>query len=140
LKKLEIFLVSICSFFLVNCSTVTPDKIKDNTPSHDSSTPTQYDDFNSGIIRVLDKGLVITEKAKDRYNYLIQSYKIKMKKDFGISLSENAGIKKYIDSFQNELFFIDNEHAVYFGVMNGWMKEKVPQDSIVDKTVDKITN
>lgn len=140
MKRLEILLVSICSLFLVNCSTVTPDKIKDTNASFDGSTPSQYNDFNGGIIRILDKGLVITPNAKYRYNYLISVYKIKMKKDYGVSLVENAGIKNYIDSFQNQLFIIDNEHAVYFGVMNTWMKEKVPQDSLVDKAVDKVTN
>ena len=28
----------------------------------------------------------------------------------------------------------------YFGVMNSWLKEKVPADNILDKTIDKINN
>jgi hypothetical protein len=133
-------LVSLYSIFLVNCSTVTPDKIKDTNSSFDESTPLQYNDFNGGIIRILDRGLVITPNAKNRYNHLISVYRIKMKKDYGVDLVENKGIKNYIDSFQNQLFIIDNEHAVYFGVMNTWIKEKVPQDSFIDKAVDKVTN
>lgn len=140
MKKLEILLASVCLVFLSNCATVTPDKIRDSNASFDSSTPSQYNDFNGGIVRILDKGLVITPNARDRYNHLITVYKIKFKKDYGKSLDIDSGIKKYIDSFQNQLYMIDNEHAVYFGIMNTWMKEKIPQDSIIDKTVDKITN
>ncbi|NBW09838.1 MAG: hypothetical protein EBR82_17615 [Caulobacteraceae bacterium] len=83
---------------------------------------------------------MITNQAKDRYNKLIEMYKVKFKKEKAIELVEDIGIKPYKDRYGNDLFLIDNEHLVYFGVMNSWLKEKVPADNIIDKTVDKINN
>ena len=125
---------------LVGCATVTPDKIQDSTASYDSSTPSQYAQDNGGVIALLENGAVITSQAKDRYNKLIEMYKIKFKKEKAINLVENAGIQTYKDRYGNDLFLIDNEHLVYFGVMNSWLKEKVPADNVIDKTIDKINN
>lgn len=128
------------NFLLVGCATVTPNKIQDNTASYDASTPSQYNQDNGGVIALLDNGAVITNQARERYNNLIQMYKIKFKKEKAIELIEDAGIKTYKDRYGNDLFLIDNEHLVYFGVMNSWLKEKVPADNIIDKTIDKINN
>ena len=128
------------NFFLVGCATITPDKIQDSTASYDASTPSNYSKDNGGLIAILDNGAVITSSAKDRYNKLIEMYKIKFKKEKAIELVENAGITPYKDRYGNDLFLIDNEHLVYFGVMNSWLKEKVPADNIIDKTIDKINN
>ncbi len=128
------------NFFLVGCATITPDKIQDNTASYDASTPSNYNKDNGGLVALLDNGAVITNQAKERYNNLIQMYKIKFKKEKAIELVENAGIQPYKDRYGNDLFLIDNEHLVYFGVMNSWLKEKVPADNIIDKTIDKINN
>ena len=128
------------NFLFVGCATVTPDKIQDNTASYDASTPSQYSQDNGGLIAILDNGAVITNQARDRYNKLIEMYKIKIKKEKAIELIENAGIQPYKDRYGNNLFLIDNEHLVYFGVMNSWLKEKVPADNIIDKTIDKINN
>jgi hypothetical protein len=67
-------------------------------------------------------------------------YRIKFKKEKAIDLTEDSGVKSYKDNFGNELFLIDSEHLVYFGVLNSWLKEKVSQDNILDKTIDKINN
>ena len=67
-------------------------------------------------------------------------YKIKLKKDKAVELQKDAGIKTFKDKFNNELYILDNEHAVYFALMNSWLREKVSQDSIIDKAVDKINN
>ncbi|NBP00119.1 MAG: hypothetical protein EBU90_08300 [Proteobacteria bacterium] len=128
------------SFFVAGCTTVTPDKIEDSTASYDSSTPSQYNQDNGGVIALLEDGAVITAQAKDRYNKLIQMYKIKFKKEKAVELIEDSGVKPYKDRYGNSLFLIDNEHLVYFGVMNSWLKEKVPADNIIDKTIDKINN
>jgi len=128
------------NFLLVGCATITPDKIQDSTASYDSSTPSNYNKDNGGLIAILDNGAVITASAKDRYNNLIKMYKVKFKKEKAIELIENAGITPYKDRYGNDLFLIDNEHLVYFGVMNSWLKEKVPADNILDKTIDKINN
>ena len=128
------------NFILVSCTTVTPSKIQDDVASYDASTPDNYSKDNGGLIAVLDNGAVITASAKDRYNKLIEMYKVKFKKEKAIELTENAGITPYKDRYGNDLFLIDNEHLVYFGVMNSWLKEKVPADNIIDKTIDKINN
>lgn len=130
--------VLVLNFFLVGCATITPDKIQDNTASYDASTPSQYSQDNGGVIALIENGAVITSQAKDRYNKLIEMYKIKFKKEKAIELVENAGIKSYKDRYGNDLFLIDNEHLVYFGIMNSWLKEKIPQDNVIDKVIDKI--
>ena len=132
--------ILVLNFFLVGCTTITPDKIQDTTASYDASTPSNYNKDNGGLVALLDNGAVITSQAKERYNNLIKMYKVKFKKEKAIELVEDAGIKPYKDRYGNDLFLIDNEHLVYFGVMNSWLKEKVPQDNILDKTIDKINN
>lgn len=132
--------ILVLNFFLVGCATITPDKIQDSTASYDASTPSNYNKDNGGLIAILDTGAVITSQARNRYNNLIRMYKIKFKKEKAIELSEDAGITQYKDRYGNDLFFINNEHLVYFGVMNSWLKEKVPADNIIDKTIDKINN
>ena len=132
--------ILVLNFLLVGCATITPDKIQDSTASYDASTPSNYSKDNGGLIALLDNGAVITVSAKNRYNKLIEMYKIKFKKEKAIELVENSGITPYKDRYGNDLFLIDNEHLVYFGVMNSWLKEKVPADNIIDKTIDKINN
>ncbi len=132
--------ILVLNFFLVGCATITPDKIQDSTASYDASTPSNYNKDNGGLVALLENGAVITPQAKERYNNLIKMYKVKFKKEKAIELAEDAGIKPYKDRYGNDLFLIDNEHLVYFGVMNSWLKEKVPADNIIDKTIDKINN
>ncbi len=132
--------ILVLNFLLVGCATITPDKIQDSTASYDASTPSNYNKDNGGLVALLENGAVITPQAKERYNNLIKMYKIKFKKEKAIELVEDAGIKPYKDRYGNDLFLIDNEHLVYFGVMNSWLKEKIPADNIIDKTIDKINN
>jgi len=138
LKKLASILV--LNFLLVGCATVTPNKIQDDKSSYDATTPKQYDKDNGGLISFVGDDALITRQARERYNNLIKMYRIKFKKEKAIDLVEDSGIKSYKDSFGNELFLINSEHLVYFGVLNSWLKEKVPQDNILDKTIDKINN
>jgi hypothetical protein len=140
LKKLEILLASISCAVLTSCATVTPDKIQDNVASYDNSTPSQYNKHNSGVIGLLDDGIIITKSSRDKYNNLIEMYRIKLKKDKAVDLQKDSGIRTYKDKFNNELYILDNEYAVYYSLMNSWLREKVPQDSIIDKAVDKISN
>ena len=132
--------ILVLNFFLVGCATVTPNKIQDDKSSYDATTPKQYDKDNGGLISFVGDDALITRQARERYNNLIKMYRIKFKKEKAIDLVEDSGIKPYKDSFGNELFLISSEHLVYFGVMNSWLKEKVPQDNILDKTIDKINN
>ena len=128
------------NFLFIGCATVTPDKIQDDKSSYDATTPKQYDKDNGGLISFLGDDALITRQARERYNNLIKMYRIKFKKEKAIELNEDSGIKPYKDNFGNELFLIDSEHLVYFGVLNSWLKEKVSQDNILDKTIDKINN
>jgi hypothetical protein len=128
------------NFLLIGCATVTPNKIEDDKSSYDASTPKQYQKDNGGLISFIRDDALITPQARERYNNLIEIYKIKFKKEKAIELKVDSGIKPYKDNFGNELYIIDNEHLVYFGVLNSWLKEKVPQDNLIDKTIDKINN
>ena len=138
MKKFASVLVLNC--LLVGCATVTPNKIEDDKSSYDATTPKQYQKDNGGLISFIGDDALITKQARDRYNNLVEMYKIKFKKEKAIELKIDSGIKPYKDNFNNELYLIDSEHLVYFGVLNSWLKEKVPQDNIIDKTIDKINN
>ena len=132
--------VLVLNFLLISCATVTPNKIEDDKSSYDATTPKQYQKDNGGLISFIGDDALITAQARERYNNLISMYKIKFRKEKAIELVNDAGIKLYKDRYGNDLFLIDNEHLVYFGVMNSWLKEKVPADNILDKTIDKINN
>ena len=132
--------ILVLNFFLVGCATVTPNKIQDDKSSYDATTPKQYDKDNGGLISFIGEDALITRQARERYNNLIKMYRIKFKKEKAIDLVEDSGVKPYKDNFGNELFLISSEHLVYFGVMNSWLKEKVSQDNIVDKVIDKVNN
>ena len=132
--------VLVLNILIIGCATVTPNKIQDDKSSYDATTPKQYDKDNGGLISFIGDDALITKQARDRYNNLIEMYKIKFKKEKAIELKTDSGIKPYKDNFNNELYVIDSEHLVYFGVLNSWLKEKVPQDNIIDKTIDKINN
>lgn len=130
--------ILVLNFLLVSCATVTPNKIEDDKSSYDATTPKQYQKDNGGLISFIGDDALITPQARERYNNLIEMYKIKFKKEKAIELKVDSGIKPYKDNFGNELYIIDSEHLVYFGVLNSWLKEKVPQDSIIDKAIDKV--
>jgi len=136
LKKLASILA--LNFLFIGCATVTPDKIQDDKSSYDATTPKQYDKDNGGLISFVGDDALITRQARERYNNLIKMYRIKFKKEKAIDLNEDSGIKPYKDNFANELYLIDSEHLVYFGVLNSWLKEKVSQDNIIDKALDKV--
>ena len=138
MKKFVSALVLNC--VLIGCATVTPNKIEDDKSSYDATTPKQYEKDNGGLISFIGDDAVITSQARERYNNLISMYRIKFKKEKAIELKTDSGIKPYKDNFGNELYLIDSEHLVYFGVLNSWLKEKTPADNIIDKTIDKINN
>jgi hypothetical protein len=130
----------VLNLLLIGCATITPNKIEDDKSSYDATTPKQYQKDNGGLISFVGDDALITSQARDRYNNLIEMYKIKFKKEKAIQLKIDSGIKPYKDTYNNDLYLIDSEHLVYFGVLNSWLKEKVPQDNIIDKTIDKINN
>jgi len=137
LKRSAICFLS--SLLLVGCSTVTPDKVKDEIASYDASTPSGYDVQNSGFIGFMDDGKgILTPFGVLRYNTLVKAYKIKFKSYKGVELNENDGITEFTDKAGNKLFIMDQQHLVYYAVLNSWKKEGKPTDSIVDKVIDKV--
>ena len=55
-----------------------------------------------------------------------------------IELKENAGITEYLDKHGNLLFYIDHQHLVYFGILNGWRRDGKDIDSIWDKAKNPV--
>lgn len=129
----------LSSMLLIGCATVTPNKVVDDTPSYDASTPVSYENYNSGIIGFTEDGSgILTTYGVDRYNNLIRDYKIRFKITKGIELKENAGITDYVDKHKNVLSKIDPQHFVYFGILNSWRKDGVEPDSLWDKAKDLV--
>ena len=136
-RKFAIF--SLSSFLLCSCTTVTPDKVKDEIASYDATTPSGYDVQNSGFIGFTDDGRgLITQFGLLRYNTLIKAYKIRFKSFKGVELNENDGVTEYVDKRNNKLFIIDQQHLVYYAVLNSWRKDGKEPDSIWDKTKDLV--
>ena len=130
---------SLSSFLLCSCTTVTPDKVKDEIASYDASTPNGYDVQNSGFIGFTDDGRgLITQFGLLRYNTLIKAYKVRFKSFKGVELNENAGITEYTDKLNNKLFIIDQQHLVYYTILNSWRKDGKEPDSIWDKAKDLV--
>jgi hypothetical protein len=113
--------------------------VKDEIASYDASTPTQYDAQNSGFIGFMDDGRgLLTAFGVLRYNTLIKAYNIRFKSYKGVALVENAGITEFTDKLGNRLSVMDQQHLVYYAILNTWRKEGKEPDSIWDKTKDLI--
>lgn len=137
LKKFAI--LSLSSVLLCACTTVTPDKVNDEIASYDASTPSGYDVQNSGFIGFLDDGKgIITAFGLLRYNTLIKAYKIRFKSYKGVELNENDGVTEYADNKGNKLFIIDQQHLVYYAVLNSWKKDGKEPDSLFDRAKDLV--
>jgi hypothetical protein len=126
---------------LVNgCATVTPDPLKDNMPSYDSTTPPQYDANNSGFLNYLknDKGetigACITKGARERYNNLINAFGLQLYESERVQLNHDSGISYFVDIHGNEIFKITPQHLAFFMKMNRWRKEGKEEDSLWLKT------
>lgn len=137
LRKFAIF--SLSSFLLCACTTVTPNKVTDEIASYDATTPKGYDVQNSGFIGFTDDGRgLITPFGLLRYNTLIKAYKVRFRSFKGIELNDNDGITEYTDKLNNKLYIIDQQHLVYYAILNSWRKDGKEPDSIWDKTKDLI--
>ena len=132
MKSFAAFFLS--SILLTGCATVTPDKVQDNTASFDSTTPQHYDPYNSGVVGLTSEGKgILTSNGVERYNNLIKDYKLQFREAKGVELKENAGITEFVDKHGNLLFYIDQQHLVYFGLLNSWRRDGKDVDSIWDK-------
>ncbi len=137
LKKFAILLLS--SLLLCACTTVTPDKVSDEIASYDASTPAGYDIQNSGFIGFLDDGRgIITAFGLLRYNTLIKTYKVRFKTYKGVDLDVNAGIEEFTDKSNNKLYIINQQHLVYYAILNSWRKDGKEPDSIWDKAKELV--
>ena len=137
LKKFAIF--SLSSLLLCSCTTVTPNKVTDEIASYDATTPKGYDIQNSGFIGFTDDGRgLITPFGLLRYNTLVKAYKIRFKSHKGVDLSENNGITEYTDKLNNKLYIMDQQHLVYYAILNSWRKDGKEPDSIWDKAKDLV--
>lgn len=137
LKKFAIFFLS--SLLLCACTTVTPNKVTDEIASYDASTPMGYDIQNSGFIGFTDDGRgLVTAFGLLRYNTLIKAYKIRFKSHKGVDLKENDGITEYTDKLNNKLYIMDQQHLVYYAILNSWRKDGKEPDSIWDKAKDLV--
>jgi hypothetical protein len=124
---------------LCSCTTVTPNKVKDEIASYDATTPNGYDIQNSGFIGFTDDGRgLITPFGLLRYNTLVKAYKIRFKSHKGVDLNENAGITEYTDKSNNKLYIMDQQHLVYYAILNSWRKDGKEPDSIWDKAKDLV--
>ncbi len=136
-KKFAILWLS--SMLLCACTTVTPDKVSDQIASYDASTPAGYDVQNSGFIGFLDDGRgIITAFGLLRYNTLIKSYNIRFRSYKGVELKENDGITEFTDKSNNKLYIINQQHLVYYAILNSWRKDGKEPDSIWDKAKELV--
>lgn len=132
MKSFAVYCLS--SLLLVSCATVTPDKVVDNTASYDSTTPQGYDPHNSGVIGLTSDGRgILTTNGVERYNNLIKDYKLQFRAAKGVELKENDGITEFLDKNGNLLFYIDQQHLVYFGILNSWRRDGKDVDGLWDK-------
>jgi len=137
LKKFAILWLS--SLLLGACTTVTPDKVADEIASYDASTPVGYDVQNSGFIGFLDDGRgIITAFGLLRYNTLVKTYKVRFKTYKGVNLDVNAGIEEFTDKKGNKLYIINQQHLVYYAILNSWRKDGKEPDSIWDKAKELV--
>lgn len=149
-------------FFLSACTTITSKKVSDKSLSPDISTPSQYAQvigiYNSGILGYitsdgkvhwrfnLKKGkdigsisyIIITDNKLKEYNILIEKYQILLLEKESYKIEKNAGVQPFIDEYNNELWKIDAQHVVYFGIMKDWERNNVPPDSLWSKMVQTI--
>lgn len=125
--------------YLTGCaSTITPDKVKDHQSSYDESTPSQYSPWNSGILYFVSndnaetEGVVVTSNFRDRYNYLIDCYRVQFSDPeigSGVLLEKDSGVTPY----KKGTYFIDARHFPYALTLNQWQKDHRPKDSVWEK-------
>lgn len=144
LKKLELMTFVVICLSISSCGTIVPPTVVEKSSSYDSSTPSGFPQDNSGVIgfhydsRNNVDGAIITDHAKERYNALIDAYRIQFRKLYFVMLNENDGLREFIEEDGSRVWFIDAEHLQYFMRMNRWAKERVPQDTFMQKIGDKI--
>lgn len=92
-------------WLIVGCATVRQDPVKPTAASFDGN------DQNSGVLRSVPEGYVVTAHFRDRYRALTESYGHL----FRPALATDSGIRAVGDAW-----IIDREHMVKFLTMNQW--------------------
>ena len=133
--------VSLLLVFLVACSTVTPDHVKDKTPEADSSTPTQYSQFNNGFIGFRKDASgrdveVITKAKAAEVTELAKKYKITFKERFGKSIDPGEGMAPWKDQHGNEFVAVQFDAAKKYKLLRQLARDQEKGDSIIDKAKD----
>ena len=99
--------LAVC--FLSSCaSTRTPEPVPVRQASFDQG------EQNSGLLRLVDGGAIITSHARDRFNVLALTYG----DEFRPALVHDYGISALAD----DTFQISNEALQKFILMNAWMR------------------
>lgn len=118
------------------CGTITPDPVKDKAASYDSSTPEGYAKQNSGFLGFTlgedgqSEGALLTQHAVDRYNFLINDYKVQFKEQTGIDINRGDGLSPTLTTSNLPIYKIDLEHLQYFLKLSRWKKEGHPSDTL----------
>lgn len=90
-------------------STVTPKPVATSEASFDGG------EQNSGILKLVDGGAIITEHARERFNALIEIYG----EEFLPAIEKDRGIRP---DLSDGTYFITNEALQKFILMNHWRK------------------
>jgi hypothetical protein len=119
LKRFAVALLSslLLLSVVVGCSTLStqptiiqPISAETETPSYDGA------ERNSGILSDAEGGFIVTPHFRDRYNALIRGYGNR----FSHPLKKDDGVNR-----RGDVYFIDNQHMVYFLTMNQWFKSGI---------------
>lgn len=124
-------IILVISIALNACSTVTPDLVKSKSASFDSSTPEQYNARNSGYLFRTNGGAVLTDNGKLYYNSLVRRYGDQIIP----AIKVDEGLKPYQDKFGNRLWWIDNQHFVYFQFMSVMWHSRIEEKSFLEKII-----
>lgn len=108
MKLLHVIVFSLTACMAGCTGTVTPDPVSATQASFDGGAQT------SGIITSADGGYVITARARERYNALIETYGAK----WSPAIGQDYGCTPYFDG----QYFLTNEALVKFLTMNQWRK------------------
>jgi len=117
-------ILAVLAFSLAACGTSIPPLIESNIPSFDGKVQ------DSGVISLVPGGQLVTPHWRDRYNGMIAVYG----KRFTPPLQTDDGILPAGPGNTAAQYFIDNEHAVKFDLMNEWRKATAGISADVVKT------
>lgn len=132
---------------IMGCATTTPDLIPSNRPDPDPSTPVQYlktvTEFNGGFLGFYTdtqgkRRGILTINGRDKYNTLIEKYRLQFQEVNNVTLSPDLGIEEYVDRYNNKLFSIDKTRLKYFMMLSQWARDERDGDSTWLKIKSKI--